>query len=245
MNAVEKALSVLRVLGSTSGALRLADIARQAGLERPSTHRILGVLVSHDFARRTGEGVYAAGMAMYTLGAGSHHGFVESVRPILDGLQRDSGHTVHLAVRCNDAAVYVATVEGDKPYRMLSRVGMAVRLPTTAVGKAMLATMPREQVDDLIARDVMSHGVDLSHLHEELGQVRHFGYAFDDEENAPNVRCVGAAIFAGSDIAVGGVSVSGLSILLDRSQMAMLGPRVQSAAAAVSGVIGNSTDLLV
>ncbi|MCU1475538.1 MAG: IclR family transcriptional regulator [Subtercola sp.] len=240
MNSIEKSLAVMRALSAPGGPHRLADLAERSGLNRPSVHRILQILVEGNYARATGDGWYAAGLAMRALaGGGDADDIAANAESILYELQKSTGHTVHFAVRAGDAAVYLAKVEGDKPYQMASRVGMQIMLHCTSIGKAILAALPSSEVDGVLERtvemQVASHKVpDPAELHAELDAIARRGYSIDDEENEPNVRCVGAAVRDASGSVIGGISISGLAMMLDLEQLNALGPLVSAAAAEVS-----------
>ena len=139
----------------------------------------------------------------------------ERARPELVALQEESGATVHLALLDGAEAVYVAKVESAKPYRMASRVGMAMPLHCTAIGKAVLAGMPDAEAAALLGRSRLPARTpntitDPDRLRTHLREVRERGWSVDDEENEAGVRCVGAAVFDHTDRAIGAVSVSQL-----------------------------------
>lgn len=241
MNSIEKSLAVMRALGAPGGPHRLADLANRSGLSRPSVHRILQILVNGNYARATGEGKYASGLAMRALAGGGDAGddIAANAESILEDLQKSTGHTVHFAVRAGDAAVYLAKVEGGKPYQMASRVGMQIMLHCTSIGKAILAALPASEIDGVLDRTIemqeASHKVaDSRRLHQELDEIAQRGYSIDDEENEPNVRCVGVAVRDASGTVIGGISVSGLALMLNLDQLDELGPLVAAAAAEVS-----------
>lgn len=246
MNSIEKTLAVLRALSAPGPPLQLTAIAEAAELGKTSAHRILQVLVGNNYAQARGEGLYAPGPALYALGSGtsSQPDPVATARPILTELQQNTGHTVHFAVRSGRRAVYVSKVEGDKPYQMASRVGMQIRLHCTAIGKAVLAALPESEVDKLLVLDrAKAEGTtppmpDSAELHQQLHAVRKRGYAIDDEENEPNVRCVGAAVYAPGGSVLGGISVSGLAFVFSLKQAQATGGQVAETADRLSAALG-------
>lgn len=242
MNSTEKTLAVLRALSIPGAPFQLAAIADAAEVGKTSAHRILQVLVQNNYAEARGDGAYAPGPALRTLGGGGQPDLAAAARPVLTELQQLTGHTVHFAVRSGRMAVYVAKIEGDKPYQMASRIGMQIRLHCTAIGKSVLSTVPSGALDDLLALD--DDGVDLvgmpdrAELDRQLGLIRKRGYAIDDQENEANVRCVGAPVFAADGSVLGGISVSGLAFVFSLKQALALGPQVASAAGRLSVALG-------
>lgn len=245
MNSIEKTLGVVRALALPGAPHRLADLAAAAGLGKTSTHRILQVLVANNYAHARGDGEYAPGPALHALGVSVSQGLdLEALaRPVLSELQKSTGHTVHFAVRSGRAAVYVAKIEGDRPYQMASRIGMQIRLHCTSIGKAVLSTMPRDDVRTLLTDpDDPAETIpaaELDALIAELDAISERGYSIDDEENEPNVRCVGAPVFNGTGQILGGVSVSGLTYTFSLDDLRAAAPSVMSAAAQLSVALGS------
>ncbi|MCT2587904.1 IclR family transcriptional regulator [Actinophytocola gossypii] len=213
-SAADKTLSVLEALADHS---RIADLAKAAELPKPTVHRILQTLVRHGFARTDGNGSYVGGPRILTLAGRflQRLDIAEQVRPILRDLQESTGWTVHLALLSGDEAVYVAKLEGAKPYHLASRVGMSLKLHCTSIGKAILATMPDDEVHTLLARTGLAprtpHTItDEPALLADLRTVRDRGYAEDHEENEAGVHAVGAAVFDHTGTVLGAVSAASL-----------------------------------
>ncbi|HET8591973.1 MAG TPA: IclR family transcriptional regulator [Nakamurella sp.] len=246
LNSIEKALAVLRVLAMPNQPHRLAEIAEKAEVGKTTAHRVLQVLVANNYAHAHGDGMYSAGPALAALsrGLGAEMDLAQIAEPALNELQRMSGHTVHFAVRTGRVAVYLAKVEGSKPYQMASRVGMQIPLHCTAIGKSVLAHLPEAELGAVLepaeagAGSVQLTADRMRALRADLAAVRERGYAIDDEENEPNVRCVGAPVRGPDGTAIGGISVSGLAFILTLEQAHELGPQVIAYAQRVSAALG-------
>lgn len=242
MSAADKTLSVLEALADHS---RIADIAKASGLPKPTVHRILQTLVRHGFARTDGQGSYVGGPRILSLAGRflQRLDIAEQVRPILRELQERTGWTVHLALLSGDEAVYVAKLEGAKPYHLASRVGMSLKLHCTSIGKAILATMSDEEVRAIVGRTGLvartPHTLtDEAALFADLRKVRGRGYAEDHEENEAGVHAVGAAVFDHTGEVLGGVSAASLVDLAKADEG--LPALVTGAAAEVSRALGAS-----
>ena len=241
-NAVEKTLAVLDALGEHE---RIADISDATGIHKSTVHRILQDFTRLGFARVTDQGTYQGGSRILGLAGRvlARSDAAERARPELVALQRETGATVHLALLDGHEAVYVAKVEGAKPYRMASRVGMAMPLHCTAIGKALLAGMTDADAAALLARaDLPARTpntiTDPAALIAHLADIRARGWSVDDEENEAGVRFVGAAVFDHTDRAIGAVSVS--QLITDPESLAAdeVGPRAAATARAVSELLG-------
>jgi IclR family transcriptional regulator, acetate operon repressor len=242
MSAADKTLSVLEALADHS---RIADLATASGLPKPTVHRILQTLVRHGFARTDGQGSYVGGPRILSLAGRflQRLDIAEQVRPILRELQERTGWTVHLALLSGDEAVYVAKLEGAKPYHLASRVGMSLKLHCTSIGKAILAAMSDEEVRAVLGRAGLVARTprtltDSDALLSDLRKVRRRGYAEDHEENEAGVHAVGAAVFDHTGEVLGAISAASLVDLTTAGEG--LPALVTKAAAEVSRALGAS-----
>src|SRR5207302_10015442 len=84
--------------------------------------------------------------------------------------------------------------------RMDTWVGRRMRVHATSVGKALVAYIPHDRLEKILAERAMERRTPKtittpSRLFKELEKVRTQGYAVDDEENNLGARCVGAPVF--------------------------------------------------
>lgn len=109
--------------------------------------------------------------------------------------------------------VYLLSAEGENAVKTRGRVGRRTYLHCMSAGKAILAYLPEEEVDEIIDR----HGLprltentitDRDALFAELEAIRERGYAFNLGESMTNARAVAAPILL-DDEPVGGTSVVG------------------------------------
>jgi IclR family acetate operon transcriptional repressor len=240
--AIDKAFAVLESLADHE---RVTDIATATGLPKSTVHRILQALIERGFARSDGNGGYLPGPRIFTLAGKVTHRFdpARQAAPALEKLRDSTGHTVHFALRAGDEAVYIEKLMGLRPYQMPSRVGMSVWLHTTAIGKAVLAAQPDEEIKAFCRRFGLPRRTPHTRttqaaLLADLAEVRRQGYAIDDEENEAGIVCVGAAVYDHAGQIIGGVSVSTLRHELSAQDAHQFGPRVVAAAREVSQALG-------
>ncbi|MEU9887397.1 IclR family transcriptional regulator [Sphaerisporangium sp. NPDC051011] len=247
-SSIDKALAVLEAIAEHH---RVTDIAAATGVSKSTVHRILQSLVEWGFARADGVGGYEPGPRILTLAGKVMSRFDPShqASAALRALHERTGYTTHFGIRGGDEAVYVEKLEGRRPYQMPSRVGMSLRLHSTAIGKAVLAELDDDEVRAIAARAGLARltGATLTEVGDllaHLGKVRELGYAMDDEENEPGVRCVGAAVFDHTGRVLGGISISTLAMDMERDALVALAPVVVAAAREVSLALGAPTAAL-
>jgi IclR family acetate operon transcriptional repressor len=239
-NATQKALRVLEAAAVPNGPHRLADIAARAGVGKPSTHRLLAMLVAEDYLTADGGGWYGVGPRLRAIAAQvSARGPQDVARLLRDLQQLVGGHAVHLALRSGYHATYIHKIDSDQPYQMASRIGMSIPLHCTAIGKCILAHLMPAELDDVIANAGLPASTpatvtDRRRLDAELAFVRDRGYAVDDEENESTIRCVAAPVFDASGRSIGGVSVSTVTFLVSREALQSFIPHVVATAGKVS-----------
>jgi IclR family acetate operon transcriptional repressor len=245
--AIAKVVAVVEALADEQG---LSQIARRTGLATSTVHRILQELVDLGWVRVEGDHEYLFGARLLSLAGQAAGGpaLARIAHPILRRLSEESdGHATHFAVRSGGEAVYVDKIEGQRSYQMRSRVGLGIPLHSTAIGKALLATLPEDQVRAILTKagmprmtphTITSTAAMLAHL----GDVRRDGYATDREENESHIMCVGAAVSDHSGTAIGGVSVSGLAFEMDEARIERLARLVRQAAADLTHELGGTPD---
>jgi DNA-binding IclR family transcriptional regulator len=217
--SIDKALTVLEALATHS---RLTDIAALTGLPKSTVHRILQSLVGWGFAGADGRGGYLPGPRILTLAGKVMSRFdpAQQANGALRALRDKTGFTAHFGIRSGDEAIYVEKIEGRRPYQMASRVGMAIPMHCTAIGKAILAHLPADEVGQIAGRAGLPQRTrrtvtDRESLLRQLAETAERGFAIDDGENDPGISCLGAPVFDHAGKVFGGVSVSGLEFELN------------------------------
>lgn len=241
-SALEKSLRILEAVAAPGGPHRLADLTIAAAVPKSSTFRILASLIEQGFVRPEEGSRYGVGARLRGLSALVRGGEPASVEEILRELRRATGQTVHLALHSGETITYIRKLESDQPFRTASRVGMRMPLHTTAIGKSVLAGLTTEEVRELIAATGLPGRTPGSLTTEralltELDLVRARGFAVDDEENEPTIRCVGAAIEGPDGRPIGGVSVTTVTFLVSREEIEAYAPALRAATAALSPLL--------
>ncbi|MCB5165437.1 IclR family transcriptional regulator [Streptomyces bambusae] len=241
--ALEKSLRILEAVAAPGGPHRLTDIARAAAVPKSSTHRILTALAGQGYVRSADEVRYAAGPRLRTLAAEVSAGEPAGIGQVLGRLRQATGQTVHLALHSGETVTYIRKLEDHaRPFRTASRTGMRMPLHTTAIGKCVLAGLPAAEADALLDAAGLPGRTPASlttreALRADLDAVRSRGWALDDEENEPGIRCIGAAVLDPSGRPVGGVSVTTVTFLVPRQELESYAPALREAAAALAPLL--------
>jgi DNA-binding IclR family transcriptional regulator len=147
--AVGRALAVLRLLGSRAGPVPAATLANQLGLPRSTTYHLLAVLEREGFVvHLPEERAYGLGVSVFELGSAylRHDPLERLARPLLGRLVDQVGETAHLGVLHGNETLYLVKESPRRAVTLVTDVGVRLPAHLTAVGRAMLAALPRAQV---------------------------------------------------------------------------------------------------
>ena len=219
-----------------------------AGLTRlpvSTVHRFLANLVSAGFLNRDGDGNHQLGIACFAIGqaAAAQLDIRRLSLPYLRELNQQTKETIHLTVRHGLSAVYVEKLDSSEPLRIHSRIGAAVPLYCTAVGKVMLAYMSTEEQERVLPelglkRQTPNSVGNLQELRAELSRVRKNGYACDLEEHELHIRCVAAPIWDHTGSVQSSLSITAPTVRMPVTRLRQLAPLIQSAGLKISLELG-------
>jgi IclR family transcriptional regulator, blcABC operon repressor len=204
--AVTRAAAILDLLAadalaSPSAPTQLSDLARRLGLPKSSVANICAALLDVDYIRRVGTG-FGLGRRLAELG-GAYLSAVDQVQAfheLTEQLPVASVETAHLAVLDGLEVTYLARHDGRQAIRIASVVGRRLPASCTALGKAVLASLPPDDLADrLRGIERLPTPTARSHHHvaallDDLDEVRRRGYAIDDEEMSEGIVCLGIAV---------------------------------------------------
>lgn len=215
VTAVDKALILLDLVGqlSVKGPVRMTDLVAASGFQRPTVHRLIGSLKSHGLVSQDDHGYHLGGQVL-ALAAQAYSTMDERrlAKPVMQEFSKLTGQTVHLAILEGLEVVYIDKIESRQSIVLSSGIGWRGDIHCTALGKAMLAYSPPSLVQAVMDAPMTAKTEHTLSKPESLAaalqEVRVRGYAIDDRENEPEVRCVAAPILDQSGIAVAGISIS-------------------------------------
>src|ERR1700724_510625 len=154
ITALQRGLRLLHLFSESPRGLTAKQVAALSRLPVSTVHRFLANLVTTGFLNRDIEGTHHLGIACFSIGQAAA-GQLDIRRlslPYLRELNQQTRETIHLTVRHGLSAVYVEKLDSPEPLRIHSRIGAAVPLYCTAVGKIMLAYLPEAEREKTLER---------------------------------------------------------------------------------------------
>lgn len=246
LQTVDRALDILEQVGASGDGLTLTDLSAKVGLSKATVSRLVSSLANRGYVGRDpGNLRYKLGPSILNL-TGE---FLQSIEfrevavPHLRELQRLSEETANLAIMDGTEVVYIDRIESPHAVRASFRVGKRAPISCTALGKAMLAYMDRDQIrlilgNSVFVRSTVHSVTSLEDLLVELDRVRDQGVAVDDQEHQIGVRCFGAPVFDITGRVIAAISVSGPISRIPAERVAELADLVKKAGLSISAELG-------
>lgn len=213
IKSTETAFAIIEFLADNAGG-GVTEIADDLNISKSTVHNHLKTLEKNEYVVKE-DGRYVLGYRFVTLGgkARQRAKLHDVAKPEINWLVEETGESACVAAEEYGHLIYLYQARGERAVTTDSHTGTRVLPHCTALGQAMLAHYPEEQVDAIIEQ----HGLpertpntltSREALFEEFEQIRERGYAFDDEERIEGLRCVAAPIMDQDEVC-GALSVSG------------------------------------
>lgn len=250
VGSVARALELVDVVASApSEGLTLSQITSAVEGSKSTLFALLRTLAEFGYVRLIEPGPrYLPGMALVRLGdlSTSHQPIGQIARPILHSLSQATGLTVRIAINDDGHPVFIERIDSPGTVRFNTPLGVRELAHVSSAGKAILAELAPEDVvrvtkeSGLVARTKKTHTT-LKSLNADLDEIRKYGYAVDNEEDADGVFCVGAAFFDHTGKCAGAISATGIKVDLSAKKLDELGNLIKKHALQISRILGAPT----
>lgn len=222
IKTAEKVARILDILHE-EGEANLAQIAEEIELAKSTTHSYLETLTSLELVRKNNS-MYTLGLVFLDYGGRvrKRSDIYMAAKPQLRDLYEATGHTVHLATKEFDDLVLLERINPDETVGFGAHIGQRDHFHTPALGKAILAYLPADDVDSIVSKHdllgLTEHSITTREdLEAELEAVREQGYAVNNEEEHKNYKGVARPILLDGGV-VGAISIAGPKTELEMSE---------------------------
>ncbi len=247
--AVLRALSILKAFTDEHPNWGLTDLTEAVGLNKTTTYRLLTALESEEMvARNPHTDTYHLGPAIVTLGGCAlRSNDLRSVcRPELKKLAAIGREAATLEVLAGAEIVILDEVISDRVMSGGQAIGTRWPAHATSTGKAMLAFLSPEEVEDILPQNLVAKTpytiTDMDALQADLARIRQRGYSIAYEELELGLSAVSAPIFNADEEVIGAISLAGPKIRLTHERVSALGQLVREAARHISVLRGWQPD---
>lgn len=243
--ALTKGFAILNLIAKEPG-LNLTAIKDRLGLPSSSCHHLVTTLCQLGaLQQQPVQGGYILGLKLFELGtiAANQRRIEEFALPALKALAQELQLTCHLGVMEGSEAVYLLKVEGNSSIQVNTWVGKRLSLHSSSLGKVLLAWLPEQALEKKLSHigwqtKTASTLTSPDAYRQHLIGVRQQGWAFDNEEDIVNIRCLAAPITDSSGQVIAAISAVGTVLDIDPAKLEWIIDPLCRTAAHISRQLG-------
>lgn len=240
-----KTMEILEAISNSKNGLTITQLSKELELPRSSVDDIVKALVMKKYLYCSDESLklYQLGNKILELSlkVKGKNEILDIVTPFLKELVEEFNDTIFFGIKDEDDVLYLSKMESSKTVRTTAVLGSRKSLYYTGLGKAILATYSREELDEYIKRTKMEARTDYTitdpeKLREDIEETKKRGYATDYREGDIEVSCVAAPIFQDGKI-YGAISMAGLYTTIDEEETKKRGKKIKETAEKISRIL--------
>lgn len=228
IQSLARGLKILKLMAQADEGLGVTELADRLEVNKATASRMIHTLRDHGFVELASDGRrYQLGPVLVQLSRSviNRMPLRETAKPYMHKLVDITGECAHLAIYAQGQALYIDQVESEETLRVNADIGHMAPLHCTALGKVLLAYGDYPLPEDLEMRTNATI-ITREKLEAELENVRNQGYAIDDEEYDPGVRCIAVPVFNLRNKIVGAVGISGPTARISLERIKIMAPQV-------------------
>lgn len=224
IRAVQTTLDIVAALKETDEA-GVTELADSIGVSKGTVHNHLATLEENGYVVND-EGSYSLGLTFLDVSHSvrSRIPYMDLVRAEVDKLAEESGEMALFTVEEHGVGVCLHVAYGENAVQTPLHVGHRSELHHTAVGKAILANLPRERVEEIVDRRglprLTEHTItEVAALFEELEEIERRGIAYNEQETIHGLVGVGAPVKNQDGTVLGALSIIGPESRIDEERL--------------------------
>ena len=225
IQSVSHALDVLEQFTGEPDELGVTELSKRLKLHKNNVFRLLATLEARGYIEQNkATENYRLSVGCLRLGQRFvvQTGLLRQARPVMSAVSKSSRETAFIAILRNGAVVALDAVEAEQPVRLVSRIGDALPLHCTAVGKTHLAFGDedlRGRLPDPLPKFTEKTLGDRQALAQQLKKISEVGYAVDVGEHVEDVRSVAVPVRDYTRSLVGSLAIAGPAYRLSHERI--------------------------
>ena len=215
--SVKRAFQIMELL--VQQKVSLTDISKTLSIPISTTSNILNTMVMMGYVKKDSSGFYGFTNKIIKLTQGfmSKDDNLQSIaKPYMERLVSITKETCKLGIMLEDTydVLYIEKVDSPLPVSLRSYIGATLPSYSTAIGKAILCSLDKDELDDFFAKKQMTKQTPYTitgkeELLRDLRQIGRQVYAMDNMESLEEVRCIAAPICDCNKEVIAAISISG------------------------------------
>lgn len=214
IGATETAFDIVEYTKDNS-PVGVTELATELEYAKSTIHKHIKTLEQRGYLRKDGNR-YKVGLRFLDLGVHARNELplFDVGRTQIDAVAKETGEKCWLIGEEHGYGIHLYGSTGSSPLRTYARVGKLTYLHQTAAGKAILAHLPDNRIETVVAtRGLPAKTPETitsqDSLWADINEIRDKGYALNLEETVPGLNAVGVPITDSDGNAIAGLSVSG------------------------------------
>lgn len=213
IQSVDRAINILRCFNDNE-ELGVTEISKIMMLHKSTIFGLISTLEVNGLLEKNSDtGKYRLGIELFKLGCKVNLNLRRISIPYLEKIVKIYHETVNLVILNDDSVVYLEKIEGTRSMSISTLVGGKLPLYCTAVGKAILAGIPQneliEKVEEISFKKFTNNTIDNKELLLKcIDNVKKVGYAEEFEEFQVGLTCIAAPIYNYIGNAFAAISIS-------------------------------------
>lgn len=234
MTALARGLSVLRSFAPGNRPLGNAEIAERVNLSKPTVSRITFTLTELGYLKFVEDsGKYHLGPGVLTLGYDvmAQMEIRDIARSYMQELADYADASIYLGAPEGTEFIYVEACRTPASMAIRLGVGSRIPMPTTGMGRAYLAALPKGEFEKLLPQFAQQYGNEWPLIERSMNAaidyVRERGFALSSGDWVQEANSAGAVIRRPDGYPVYAINVGGLRSIITKDRLENdLGPRV-------------------
>jgi DNA-binding IclR family transcriptional regulator len=241
IQSIEVGFRLIHILETAPGKLPLKTLADLADMPASNAHLYmvsfcrLGLAVQDPVTLRYGLGPYAVQLGLSAL---RQLDVVDVARGVMEDMQVGIPLAVYLSIWGNMGPTIVLKLDGRFQSPMSVRVGYVSPLLSSATGAVYLTFMPDNEIQKVLAREVLELGDRKIDVDEIRAQVRLHGVGISIGRINEGYAAVSAPILNHDNRLAASITALGPHSLVDRSPDGALAASLRTTAAKIASALG-------
>jgi IclR family acetate operon transcriptional repressor len=203
-SSVQKAVEILLAFTEYNQEVGTLELSEKLGLHKSTVSRLLRLLSHYGLIQSNKKTKkYILGKSALDLGIAAKRyidgQLIVTAQSFLNELRDRLGEQVSLEVISGNSSTVVCHAASSLPVRVSSDIGRSLPIYAVAGAKAILAFLPPEEIDELLADEFTAFTpntiTDPRKFRLQLEEARKQGYSLDRGEYYPEVHAIGAPVF--------------------------------------------------
>lgn len=214
IQSVSRAIQIIRCFENYE-ELGVTEISKMTELHKSTAFGLISTLEANKLIEKNEHtGKYRLGLELFRLGTKVNSTLRHIAVPYLEQLVKMYQETANLVAMDDLSVIYLEKVESKRSMNISTMVGGRLPLYCTAVGKAIMAGLPSDELISKLERMEFrkytnNTAIDKNSIMKSLELIRSKGYAEDNEELEVGLSCIAAPIYNHFNIPFAAISLSG------------------------------------